>query len=76
MKKGPLDIPTNWPNPWVELGEGHWKILRLHILHWKLYRRRNRFGIYGFARGHYNRIWYGRKVIHFKIRIKRTKVEE
>lgn len=74
MKRGKLDIPDYWPRPWIELGEGHWNFLGVHVLHWKKYKRtRVDFLIYGFARGHYNRIWYGKKVLHFRLPMKRQK---
>ena len=76
MKKGKLDIPNDWPRPWEELGEGHWKVFGVYILHWKKYRRtRVKFSIYGFTRGHYNRVWYGKKVVHFKMAFKRAKTK-
>jgi hypothetical protein len=31
MKKGKLDIPNDWPRPWEELGEGHWKVFGVYI---------------------------------------------
>jgi hypothetical protein len=73
MKKGKLDIPTDWPRPWIDLGEGRWTILGIQILHWKKYRRpRAKFSIYGFARGYYTRIWYGKKVVHYRFKLKRV----
>ena len=65
MKKTPLDIPDNWPNPWKELGEGTVTLFGLKLLAWKKYKRRANFGIWGIARSyHYIRIWYGKKVLH------------
>jgi hypothetical protein len=75
-KRTKLDIPSDWPRPWLELGEGSWSIFRFTILRWKKYQRtRVKFSIYGVARGHYTRIWYGKKVLHFKFKIKRIKPE-
>ena len=76
MSKDKLDIPTDWPRPWIELGEGRWSFLNIQILKWKKYKRRARFSIYGVARGHYyTRIWYGKKVIHYRFKLKRIKAE-
>ena len=74
MKKGKLDIPTDWPRPWEELGEGECIIFGWIILHWKRYRRvKVKFTIYGVARGYYTRVWYGKKVLHFRFPLKRIK---
>ena len=46
----------------------------LALLVWKRFRRPSKFGIYGFARSHvYQRLWYGRKVLHFRFKFKRMK---
>ena len=75
MKKGKLDIPNDWPRPWTELGEGEFVLLGVKLLAWKKYHRRAKFNIYGFSRSHYMRVWYGQKVVHFKVAFKRAKAK-
>ena len=72
MKKTPLDIPTNWPRPWKEIGEGTLTVFGFQLLIWKRFNRhtksRKPFNIYGFAKSpSYYRIWYGKKVLHFSL---------
>jgi len=72
MKRTKLDIPDNWPNPWKELGDGCVAIMKFKLLVWKKYKRPAKFSIYGFARSHnYMRVWYGKKVLHFRFVFKR-----
>jgi hypothetical protein len=71
MKRNKLDIPDDWPRPWKELGEGEWTFAGIKVLAWKKYKRRTKFTIYGFSRGRYTRVWYGRKVFHFIFSFKR-----
>ena len=74
MKKTKLDIPTTWPKPWEELGGGYLALFGYKVLVWKRFRRPSKFGIYGFARSHvYQRLWYGRKVLHYRFVFKRMK---
>jgi hypothetical protein len=73
MKRGKLDIPDDWPRPWTELGEGKFVLFGWLILYWKKYKRKTKFTIYGFSRSYYMRIWYGKKVVHFKLFFQRLK---
>jgi len=75
MKKlanGKLNIPDDWPRPWKELGEGSVKAFRHTFILWKTYKRHDNFKIYGFAKGRYYRIWWGRKVMHFAVGFVKT----
>jgi hypothetical protein len=72
MGRKKLDIPNDWPRPWTELGEGEFVLLGVKLLAWKKYNRRAKFSIYGFSRSHYMRVWYGQKVLHFKMFFKRV----
>ena len=72
MKKGKLDIPTDWPRPWKELGFGQWRLLGYRVLIWKKYKRPASFKIYGFSKGPYLRIWYGKNVLHMQTPFKKT----
>jgi len=66
MKESQLDIPTNWPRPWKELGEGTFTLFGYQLLAWKKFKRRAKFNIYGFSKSPvYFRVWYGLKVLHF-----------
>ncbi len=73
FKKPNVNTPNDWPRPWKELGEGDWVIFSFYILRWKLYKRPANFKIYGFshARHVYTRIWWGKKVLHFRFKIRR-----
>lgn len=74
MKKTKLDIPTDWPRPWTEIGEGKIEIMKRRLLAWKRFKRPAKFRIYGVARSNsYIRIWYGKKVLHFRLSFKRIK---
>lgn len=75
MKKTKLDIPDDWPRPWKELGEGCFAIMKFKLLVWKKYQRPAKFNIYGFARSNnYVRVWYGKKVLHFRVTFKRINI--
>ena len=73
FKKPKVDIPTDWPRPWNEVGEGDWVIFCFYILRWKLYKRPANFTIYGFtiAKHNYSRIYWGKKVLHYRFKIRR-----
>tara|TARA_R100001510_G_scaffold52687_1_gene53611 strand:+ start:366 stop:659 length:294 start_codon:yes stop_codon:yes gene_type:complete len=71
FKKPKLSIPSDWPRPWDEINEGDWVIFCFYILRWKTYYRPDSFKIYGFSKGRYSRIWWGRKVLHYRFKIRR-----
>jgi len=71
MKNINMKIPDDWPRPWKELGEGSVDVFGYTVLVWKKYKRPAKFSIYGFSRGRYTRLWYGRKVVHFIIGFKK-----
>jgi hypothetical protein len=60
-----VNIPDDWPRPWKEVSDGDITIFGYTVLVWKTYKRPARFNIYGFSRGKYVRVWWGRKVIHY-----------
>jgi len=76
MKRNKLDIPDDWPRPWKELGEGEWAFAGIKVLAWKKYKRHTKFTIYGFSRGRYMRLWYGKKVLHLSLMLKRANKSE
>ena len=73
FKKPNVNTPNDWPRAGKEVGEGDWVIFSFYILRWKLYKRPANFKIYGFshARHVYTRIWWGKKVLHFRFKIRR-----
>lgn len=73
MGRKKLDIPDDWPRPWKELGEGELMFMNIKLLMWKKYQRPAKFNIYGFSRGRYTRVWWGRDVLHFSLPFKRIK---
>lgn len=77
IRENLLDIPDNWPNPWVELSTGRFTIFGLELCRYKKYRRRGRWNMYGFNRSYrYLRFWYGKKVLHLSfVALRRRKFE-
>ena len=75
MKKPKLNInvPKDWPRPWKELNQGDITFFSFYILGWKTFKRPANFNIYGFSRGRYTRVFYGRHVLHYKFKIRRMK---
>jgi len=71
FKKPKLSIPDDWPRPWDEIGGGDLVIFCFYIMRWKIYKRPADFKIYGFSKGRYSRIWWGRKVLHYRFKIRR-----
>jgi hypothetical protein len=60
-----LDIPDNWPKPWVELSSGKFTIFGREVFRYKKYKRHGVWGMYGFNKSYrYLRFWYGLKVLH------------
>lgn len=78
FKKPKLNTPNDWPRPWHELNEGDVVIFCFYILRWKTFFRPASFKIYGFssARERYVRVWWGRKVLHYRFKIRRIKKGE
>ena len=66
-----LNMPSDYPRPWEELKEGDFIIGNYYILRWKTFHRHTKMKIYGYSKGHYNRVYWGRKVLHFKFKIRK-----
>ena len=70
FKKPNLNTPNDWPRPWEELNEGDVTFFNIYILRWKTFHRHTKMKIYGVSKGYYTRIYWGRKILHFKFKIR------
>ena len=71
LKLPNLNVPSDWPRPWIELAEGDVTFMGLYVLRWKTYQRPGGLKIYGMSRGRYVRIYWRMKVLHYRFKIRK-----